>query len=233
MTELTGATVLVTGANGGLGTEFVRQALDRGARTVYAAARRPQEWGDERVVPLELDVTDEGSVARAAAAADDTTVLVNNAGLLRPGRLVDGDLASLRAHLETNLVGPLLVTSAFAPTLRRARGAVVNVASILSWLGGAGAYGVSKAALWSATDSLRLELAEDGVQVVGAYLGYTDTAMTTGVDAAKNDPADVVRAVWDGVVAGAHEVLADELTRQVRATLGAPVVDRYPVLAGA
>lgn len=233
MTELTGATVLVTGANGGLGTEFVRQALDRGARRVYAAARRPQEWGDERVVPLELDVTDEGSVARAAAAADDTTVLVNNAGLLRPGRLVDGDLASLRAHLETNLVGPLLVTSAFAPTLRRARGAVVNVASILSWLGGAGAYGVSKAALWSATDSLRLELAEDGVQVVGAYLGYTDTAMTTGVDAAKNDPADVVRAVWDGVVAGAHEVLADELTRQVRATLGAPVVDRYPVLAGA
>lgn len=233
MTELTGATVLVTGANGGLGTEFVRQALDRGARKVYAAARRPQEWGDERVVPLELDVTDEGSVARAAAAADDTTVLVNNAGLLRPGRLVDGDLASLRAHLETNLVGPLLVTSAFAPTLRRARGAVVNVASILSWLGGAGAYGVSKAALWSATDSLRLELAEDGVQVVGAYLGYTDTAMTTGVDAAKNDPADVVRAVWDGVVAGAHEVLADELTRQVRATLGAPVVDRYPVLAGA
>lgn len=233
MTELTGATVLVTGANGGLGTEFVRQALDRGARRVYAAARRPQEWGDDRVVPLELDVTDEGSVARAAAAADDTTVLVNNAGLLRPGRLVDGDLASLRAHLETNLVGPLLVTSAFAPTLRRARGAVVNVASILSWLGGAGAYGVSKAALWSATDSLRLELAEDGVQVVGAYLGYTDTAMTTGVDAAKNDPADVVRAVWDGVVAGAHEVLADELTRQVRATLGAPVVDRYPVLAGA
>lgn len=233
MTELTGATVLVTGANGGLGTEFVRQALDRGARKVYAAARRPQEWGDERVVPLELDVTDEGSVARAAAAADDTSVLVNNAGLLRPGRLVDGDLASLRAHLETNLVGPLLVTSAFAPTLRRARGAVVNVASILSWLGGAGAYGVSKAALWSATDSLRLELAEDGVQVVGAYLGYTDTAMTTGVDAAKNDPADVVRAVWDGVVAGAHEVLADELTRQVRATLGAPVVDRYPVLAGA
>lgn len=233
MTELTGAMVLVTGANGGLGTEFVRQALDRGARKVYAAARRPQEWSDERVVPLELDVTDEGSVARAAAAADDTTVLVNNAGLLRPGRLVDGDLASLRAHLETNLVGPLLVTSAFAPTLRRARGAVVNVASILSWLGGAGAYGVSKAALWSATDSLRLELAEDGVQVVGAYLGYTDTAMTTGVDAAKNDPADVVRAVWDGVVAGAHEVLADELTRQVRATLGAPVVDRYPVLAGA
>jgi len=232
MTELSGATVLVTGANGGLGTEFVRQALERGATTVYAAARRPRQWDDERIVPLELDVTDAASVARAVELAGDTTVLVNNAGILRPGRLVDGDVDALRAHLETNVVGPLLVTSAFAPVLRRSHGVVVNVASILSWLGGAGAYGVSKAALWSATDSLRLELAEDGVQVVGAYLGYTDTAMTDGVDAPKNDPADVVRAVWDGVAAGAHEVLADELTRQVRATLGAPIEARYPALAG-
>jgi NAD(P)-dependent dehydrogenase (short-subunit alcohol dehydrogenase family) len=232
MTELSGATVLVTGANGGLGTEFVRQALERGATTVYAAARRPRQWDDERIVPLELDVTDAASVARALEIAGDTTVLVNNAGILRPGRLVDGDIDAIRAHLETNVVGPLLVTSAFAPALRRAHGALVNVASILSWLGGAGAYGVSKAALWSATDSLRLELAEDGVQVVGAYLGYTDTAMTDGLDAPKNDPADVVRAVWDGVAAGAHEVLADDLTRQVRATLGAPIEARYPALAG-
>jgi NAD(P)-dependent dehydrogenase (short-subunit alcohol dehydrogenase family) len=232
MTELSGATVLVTGANGGLGTEFVRQALERGATTVYAAARRPRQWDDERIVPLELDVTDAASVARAREIAGDTTVLVNNAGILRPGRLVDGDVDALRAHLETNVVGPLLVTSAFAPALRRAHGALVNVASILSWLGGAGAYGVSKAALWSATDSLRLELAEDGVQVVGAYLGYTDTAMTDGLDAPKNDPADVVRAVWDGVAAGAHEVLADDLTRQVRATLGAQIEARYPALAG-
>jgi len=232
MTELSGATVLVTGANGGLGTEFVRQALERGATKIYAAARRPRQWDDERIVPLELDVTDAASVARAVELAMDTTVIVNNAGILRPGRLVDGDVDALRAHLETNVVGPLLVTSAFAPVLRRSHGAVVNVASILSWLGGAGAYGVSKAALWSATDSLRLELAEDGVQVVGAYLGYTDTAMTDGVDALKNDPADVVRAVWDGVVAGAHEVLADDLTRQVRATLGAPIEARYPALAG-
>jgi NAD(P)-dependent dehydrogenase (short-subunit alcohol dehydrogenase family) len=232
MTELSGATVLVTGANGGLGTEFVRQALERGATKVYAAARRPRQWDDERIVPLELDVTDAASVARAVELAGDTTVLVNNAGILRPGRLVDGDVDALRAHLETNVVGPLLLTSTFAPVLRRAHGALVNVASILSWLGGAGAYGVSKAALWSATDSLRLELAEDGVQVVGAYLGYTDTAMTEGVDAPKNDPADVVRAVWDGVVTGAHEVLADELTRQVRGSLGAPVEARYPALAG-
>lgn len=232
MTGLNGQIVLVTGANGGLGTEFVRQALERGATKVYAAARRPRDWEDARIVPLVLDVADEASVTRAAAEANDVTVVVNNAGLLRTGGLVDGPLDDIRAQIETNLIGPLLVTRAFAPVLRAAHGTVVNVASVLSWLGGSGAYGVSKAGLWSATDSTRLELAGDGVQVVGAYLGYTDTPMTDGVDAPKNTPEEVVTAVFDGVESGAHEVLADELTRTVRASLGAPISERYTALAG-
>ncbi|MEN0103754.1 MAG: SDR family oxidoreductase [Curtobacterium sp.] len=232
MTGLNGQIVLVTGANGGLGTEFVRQALERGATKVYAAARRPRDWEDARIVPLVLDVADEASVTRAAAEASDVTVVVNNAGLLRAGGLVDGPLDDIRAQIETNLIGPLLVTRAFAPLLRAAHGTVVNVASILSWLAGSGAYGVSKAGLWSATDSTRLELASDGVQVVGAYLGYTDTPMTDGVDAPKNTPEEVVTAVFDGVESGEHEVLADELTRTVRASLGAPVSERYTTLAG-
>ncbi|SBN61146.1 Short-chain dehydrogenase [Curtobacterium sp. 9128] len=232
MTGLNGQIVLVTGANGGLGTEFVRQALERGATKVYAAARRPRDWEDARIVPLVLDVADEASVTRAAAEASDVTVVVNNAGLLRAGGLVDGPLDDIRAQIETNLIGPLLVTRAFAPLLRAAHGTVVNVASILSWLAGSGAYGVSKAGLWSATDSTRLELASDGVQVVGAYLGYTDTPMTDGVDAPKNTPEEVVTAVFDGVESGEHEVLADELTRTVRASLGAPVSERYTALAG-
>ncbi len=232
MTGLNGQIVLVTGANGGLGTEFVRQALERGATKVYAAARRPRDWEDARIVPLVLDVADEASVTRAAAEASDVTVVVNNAGLLRTGGLVDGPFDDIRAQIETNLIGPLLVTRAFAPPLRAAHGTVVNVASILSWLAGSGAYGVSKAGLWSATDSTRLELASDGVQVVGAYLGYTDTPMTDGVDAPKNTPEDVVTAVFDGVESGEHEVLADELTRTVRASLGAPITERYTALAG-
>lgn len=232
MTGLTGQIVLVTGANGGLGTEFVRQALERGATKVYAAARRPRDWEDARIVPLVLDVADEASVTRAAAEASDVTVVVNNAGLLRAGGLVDGPLDDIRAQIETNLIGPLLVTRAFAPLLRAAHGTVVNVASILSRLAGSGAYGVSKAGLWSATDSTRLELASDGVQVVGAYLGYTDTPMTDGVDAPKNTPEEVVTAVFDGVESGEHEVLADELARTVRASLGAPISERYTALAG-
>lgn len=232
MTALTGQIVLVTGANGGLGTEFVRQALDRGATKVYAAARRPRDWDDARVVPLVLDVSDQASVSHAATEAADVTVVVNNAGQLRQGGLVDGPLEDIRTQIETNLVGPLLVTRAFAPALRQAHGAVVNVASVLSWLPGSGAYGVSKAGLWSATDSTRLELAGDGVQVVGAYLGYTDTAMTDGVDAPKNTPEQVVTAVFDGVEQGADEVLADELTKAVRASLGAPIAERTAALAG-
>ncbi|MCT9619975.1 MULTISPECIES: SDR family oxidoreductase [unclassified Curtobacterium] len=229
MTEITGAVVVVTGANGGLGQEFVRQLLDRGAATVYAAARTPRAQVDDRVVPMRLDVTDPASVRAAADAAPDATIVVNNAGVLRSGSLVDGDIAAVREQMETNFFGPVQVTRAFAPALRRAHGAVVNVASALSWLAIGNGYSASKAALWSATDSMRLDLAPDDVQVLGAYLAFTDTPMTPG-DMPKNDPADVVAAILDGVEAGAHEVLADDLTRAARSSLAAPVHERYDAL---
>lgn len=229
MTEIAGAVVVVTGANGGLGQEFVRQLLDRGAATVYAAARTPRAQVGDRVVPMRLDVTDPASVRAAADAVPDATIVVNNAGVLRSGSLVDGDIAAVREQMETNFFGPVQVTRAFAPALRRAHGAVVNVASALSWLAIGNGYSASKAALWSATDSMRLDLAPDDVQVLGAYLAFTDTPMTPG-DMPKNDPADVVAAILDGVEAGAHEVLADDLTRAARSSLAAPVHERYDAL---
>lgn len=225
MTDLDGSVVLVTGANGGLGAHFVRQALERGATTVYATARTPRDWDDPRVVPLALDVTDDASVRATAEAAADTTVLVNNAGILRRADLLSDPLDDLVAQLDTNLYGPLRTTRAFAPRLAAARGAVVNVASVMSWLPQGGGYGVSKAALWSATNALRLRLAPEGVHVLGAYLAYTDTPMNDGLAVERmNDPADVVRAIYDGLEAGEAEVLADEITRQVRAGLGRPLV---------
>jgi NAD(P)-dependent dehydrogenase (short-subunit alcohol dehydrogenase family) len=118
------------------------------------------------------------------------------------------------------------VTSAFADRLAQRSGAVINVASIVSWISLAGTYGVSKAALWSATDSMRLELAPRGVQVVALYVAYVDTDMSAGADAAKSNPADVVRQVLDGVENGATEILADELTRAVRASLNQPIETR-------
>jgi NAD(P)-dependent dehydrogenase (short-subunit alcohol dehydrogenase family) len=128
--------------------------------------------------------------------------------------------AELGHLLETNLFGPLLLTRAFALRLVAAKGAVINVASVLSWLAWAKGYSISKAALWSATEGLRLELEPQGVQVVGAYLAFTDTPMNDGLaDRPMNDPADVVAAIYDGLRRGHGEVLADDTTRAVRAGL--------------
>ncbi len=233
MTQLAGQTVLVTGANRGLGKEFVAQLLERGAAKVYAAARDQSTIvsDDPRVVPLQLDVTDPDAVREAATIAADVTVVVNNAGLLVGGSVLDPDTSSLRRELETNLIGPLTVASAFAAPVTAAGGAIINVASVLSWVAMGGTYGVSKAGFWSAIDSMRFELSPRGVQVVGVYVGYVDTDMTVAVDAPKSDPADVIRTVLDGVEAGALEVLADDMTRSVRANLHLPIEEQFPQLA--
>lgn len=229
MTQLAAQTALVTGANRGLGLEFVSQLLDRGVSKVYAAARDPHAIvaTDSRVVPLRLDVTDLDSVARAAEVADDVSVVVNNAGISAAAPVLGNDTSHLRRELEVNLFGPLAVTSAFADRVAQHSGVVVNVASILSWLALGGSYSVSKAALWSATDSMRLQLGPRGVQVVGVYMAYVDTDMTAGVNAPKSSPVDVVRQVLDGIEAGALEIMADEVTRDTRAAMHEPVDTRY------
>jgi len=229
---IAGAVVLVTGANGGLGLEFVQQALDLGAAKVYATARTPRTWADPRVVPLALDVTDEASVAEVAASAADTTIVINNAGVGGDVPIATGGTAGIRAVFETNLFGAINVAQAFAPVLaRNGGGALVDVHSLLSWLGVAGAYSASKAAFWSVTNSLRLELAPAGTHVMGLHLGYTDTPMVTDVTAPKNDPADVVRQAYAGLEAGEYEVLADEASARVKQGLAAPITALYPQLA--
>ncbi|MCS6562492.1 MULTISPECIES: SDR family oxidoreductase [Curtobacterium] len=231
MTDLTNAVVLVTGANGGLGAAFVRQALERGTTKVYATARNPRAWDDERIVPLALDVTSQESVDAASRAAADVTVVVNNAGIGGMEPLLETSVAEVERLFATNVFGALRVAQAFAPTI--AGGALVDVHSVLSWIALGGAYSASKAAFWSITNSLRLELAPQGTQVVGAHLGYTDTGMTAGLDVEKSDPADIVRSIWDAVEAGEHEVLADQVSRDVRAGLSAPLTALYPTLANA
>ena len=231
MTDLHDSVVLITGANGGLGTEFVRQALERGASRVYATARTPREWGDDRVVPLALDVTDAASVAAAAAAASDTTVVVNNAGVGDLASMLGAKLDEVRALFETNVFGPLAVAQAFAPILAaNGGGAIIDIHSAFSWHGGGNAYSATKAAFWSITNSLRLELAAQGTQVVGAHLGYTDTPMIADLDVPKGRPDDIIRAIYDGLEAGEHEVLADDASRRVKAALAAPVPALYPEL---
>lgn len=225
--------ILVTGANGGLGRHFVGQALERGAAKVCAAARTPREWDDERVVPLELDVTRPEDVAAAALTAHDVNIVINNAGA-SDGSSVIGDQTSSRELFETNYWGALAVADAFAPALHLRHGTLLNVLSVLSWLGIGDTYSATKAALWSATNTQRLHFAPHGAHVAALHLAYADTPMTAGLDdVPKNDPADVVRAAYDGIEAGEFEILADDITRQVKTGLAGPVAGLYPQLGGA
>lgn len=234
MTSLEGAIVLITGANGGIGTHFVHAALERGAAKVYATARTPRTWDDARVIPLQLDVTDPASIAAVVAAAPDVTILINNAGasVSSSGILSHSD-QEIRSNIETNFVGPLMLARAYAPILAAHGGetAIIDIHSALSWYAVAGIYSATKAALWSATNSLRIELAPAGVQVVGVHVGYVDTAMAAGSTDPKLDPAVLVARVLDATESGAYEVLADETSVQLKAALAAPLEALYPQLA--
>jgi len=232
MTTLKDSVVLVTGANGGLGLEFVQQALARGASRVYATARVPREWDNARIVSLVLDVTDRASVERAAELVTDVSVVVNNAGTSIEGGILDAPMDEVRRIFETNVFGPLEVARTFAPVLAlNGGGALVDIHSVLSWLGRGGVYSATKAAFWSISNSLRLALLAQGTQVLGAHLGYTDTPMTANLVVPKAEPAHIVTAIYDGLEAGDLEVLADDVSREVKQALSSPLVALYPELA--
>ena len=221
--KIQGSVVLVTGANRGLGLEFARQALSLGAAKVYAAARDPSTVTLPGVVPVKLDVTNVADVAALAVQCPDVTLLVNNAGIGRVGGVTGGDATTLlRDQLETNLFGVAHMSHAFAPILaRNGGGAILNMLSILSWVNTPmlGAYGVSKAAAWALTNSLRSELKAQGTQVVGFHGGFIDTDMIRAFDVPKATPADVVAQSYAAIEAGELEVRVDEATRQVKAGL--------------
>jgi NAD(P)-dependent dehydrogenase (short-subunit alcohol dehydrogenase family) len=224
MVNMKGSTVVVTGGQRGLGKAIVDEFLQRGAAKVYATARAPKPSEDPRVVSVELDVTKPDSVAALAVTASDADIVVNNAGVLGAPNLLGSDIEEIRAVFETNYFGALRVAKAFVPILaENGGGALVDIHSVLSWVGGFGGYGDSKAAFWSATNSLRIELEKQGTAVTGVHLGYTDTDMVSDFDVPKNDARDVARQIVDGVERGDAEVLADDITRDIKAALSGPV----------
>ncbi|MCU7822114.1 SDR family oxidoreductase [Kitasatospora sp. DSM 101779] len=231
MTAIKGAAVLVTGGSRGIGRALVDALYERGAAKVYATARDPRTVTHPEAVPLALEVTDPASVTAAAARAQDVTVLINNAGAAVNASFLDSPVADVRREFETNFYGPLLTARAFVPVIERNGGGhLLNVHSVLSWIGLAGSYSASKAALWSQTNSLRLELKPRGINVTGLHVGYVDTDMTSGITAPKADPAEVARRALDGIESDAHEVLADDLSRQVKAGLAGDLAALYPQL---
>lgn len=227
---LTDAVVLVTGANRGIGAEFVEQLKERGAAKIYAAARDASSIRVDGVHALELDITDPAQIEAAAAVAGDVQVLINNAGISTGTSLVAGDEPSIRREMDTNFYGPLLMTRAFAPILAaNGGGAVLNVISALSWFTApsAGAYAASKAAAWVLTDSTRLELAAQGTHVVAVHMGLVDTDMARAVEAPKIAPSELAIAGLDAIESGAQEVLADDWATFVKSGLTLDPKERY------
>jgi NAD(P)-dependent dehydrogenase (short-subunit alcohol dehydrogenase family) len=233
-TPISGAAALVTGGNRGFGRAMVEELLDRGAAKVYATSRSSQPRDDERVIPLVVDVGDDRSVAAAAEAAADVSIVVNNAGISLNTPVLDAPLSDISAELDTNLFGLIRVAREFAPVLaRHPSSSLVNILSVLSWLAFGKGYEISKAAAWSATNSMRVGLRDQGTIVTALHVGYMDTDMTAGLDAPKIDPREVARQVADGILAGEYEILADEISRTVKSQLSNDVTALYGQLQAA
>jgi NAD(P)-dependent dehydrogenase (short-subunit alcohol dehydrogenase family) len=221
--QISNTIALVTGANRGLGLAFSRELVRRGAAKVYGAARQPGQVTEPGVTPVGLDITDQAQVAAVAARCSDVSLLVNNAGVMRASTFTGAPgLDAARAEMETNYFGTLSMCRAFAPVLAaNGGGAIVNMLSVTSFYNNPfnSSYGASKAAGWSLTNGIRLELHHQGTLVVAVHAGFIDTDMAALASGPKDSPEDVVRQALDAVESGQVEVLADERTRTVKANL--------------
>ncbi len=210
--------VLVTGANRGIGQALVEEALQRGARRVYAGTRRHWTHSNGRVTPLTLDVTSAAQIQAAVEQVESLDVLINNAGIALYDDL--SDRAVLEQHLAVNLFGTYGVTHAFLPLLTRSRGAIVNNVSTMALAPFpiTPAYAISKAAAFNLTQSLRALLASQGVTVHAALTGPTDTDMTRGFDIPKASPESVARAIFDGLENGEEDIFPDPMSASIAAS---------------
>ena len=221
--KIDGAIALVTGADRGLGRVFARELVSRGAARVYGAARDPASVTEPGVLPVALDITDPDRVTAVAQRCADVSLLVNNAGVMRASTFIDApNLDAARLEMETNYFGTLRMCRAFAPALAASGGgAIVNMLSVTSFYTNAldASYGACKAAAWSLTNGIRVELARRGTLVVAVHAAFIDTDMAAGIDAPKISPESVARQAFDAVEAGQVEVLADDRSRFVKASL--------------
>jgi NAD(P)-dependent dehydrogenase (short-subunit alcohol dehydrogenase family) len=225
------STILVTGANRGIGKAFADALLDRGARKVYAAVRDPATITDPRLVPIRLDVTDPDRVAEVARELDDGEVVVNNAGVLHVAVPLSASLDTARVELETNYLSLVSMTQAFSPVLERnGAGAFVNVLSVFSWVATPllKTYSASKAAAWAFTNAARIELRRQGTQVVGVHAGPVDTDMAAAFDLEKIPPATVATSALDALEAGEPEAVVDDYSRAIKAGLSDDQNALYP-----
>jgi NAD(P)-dependent dehydrogenase (short-subunit alcohol dehydrogenase family) len=224
--KLQTATALVTGANRGIGQAFVQALLNAGVQKVYATARDRNSLeavialDPTRVVPLQVDITNHEMVLQVAEQAPDVNLLINNAGILSFGNILDTPVETLQQQFDTNFYGTLNMARAFVPVLEQnGGGAIVNLLTLvaLASMPGLAAYNASKAAAWSMTQSLRASVADRKIAVYGVFPGAVDTDMLAGVEMAKTSPADIVTAVLQGIETEQEDIFPDPMSTQLYA----------------
>ena len=213
--DIANKTVLITGANRGIGRALVNEAIRRGAKRVFAGSRGPIDIADDCVTALTLDVTNASQIQRAVEAVDTLDVLINNAGVALYDDLSNLDV--VEQHLQVNFLGMLRVTRAFVPLLKRSHGAIVNNLSLaaLAALPMIPAYSISKAAAFNMTQSLRALLASEGVTVHGVVLGPVDTNMNRGLEIPKASPESAAAGIFDGLARGEEEIFPDPASASI------------------
>jgi NAD(P)-dependent dehydrogenase (short-subunit alcohol dehydrogenase family) len=221
--KIEGSIAFVTGADRGLGRAYARQLVSRGAAKVYGAARQPLAVTEPRIVPVQLDITDPDRVAQVSKQCSDVNLLVNNAGVMKASTFIDApSLDAARVEMETNYFGTLGMCRSFASALgKNGGGAIVNMLSVSSFYTNPfnASYGASKAAEWSLTNGVRIELAHQGTLVVAVHASFIDTDMAAGTTEPKISPDSVAKQAFDAVEAGEIEVLADERSKFVKKSL--------------
>jgi NAD(P)-dependent dehydrogenase (short-subunit alcohol dehydrogenase family) len=222
--KLENTVALVTGANRGIGRALVNALVERGTKKVYAAARDvksldPMLRAHPSVVPLRLDTTDAAQLAALVEQTRDVNLLINNAGVLASGSLLDTPMTAIEKDLGTNYLGTLNVIRALAPTLVTNKGALANLLTVVSLasMPALGGYSASKAAAWSMTQGLRGELGKKGVKVFGVFPGPIDTQMSKDITLPKTSAAETAKAIVDGVIAGTLDIYPDPMSKQVGA----------------
>ena len=225
--SINGKTALVSGANRGIGKAITEALLDNGAKKVYAGARNIASLNDlstkygDRLVPIELDVTKDESIANAASTATDVDILVNNAGVMVPGNFTHGNmLESMQTNFEVNVWGLAKLTNAFFNKMKTSESAaIVSIASVagLANMPLASTYSVSKAAVHSIVQGLRGELRDSNVLVCGVYPGPIDTEMAKGITMDKDTPENVAKNVIQAIEEGVEDVFPDVMSEQIGA----------------
>lgn len=215
--------VLITGANRGIGKSYVEEFIKQGAKKIYLGVRNPKKVADlvkkdpDRLVALKLDVTSAEDIKAAASKAKDVTILINNAGVLRPAALNEKSaLKNARAEMEVNYFAPLQMALAFYPVLKKNKGILVNVSSIAGRMvfPGLSTYSASKHAVHALTVAQRMEFAGDGIRVIGVYPGPIDTDMAADIDMEKEPPSHVAQQTIKAINENSEDVFPDAYARE-------------------